>query len=95
MAQKNKPKIGQWVYKIYCNCITKMKVYMLGTNEFCTEDAFDELFIIDARMPLDYADYGEIWFYSLQEAKEKIKEKYPDYKIVKLDELNWEAMPKE
>ena len=91
----SKPKIGQWVYKIYCESISKMKVYMLGANEFCTEDAFNEVFVIDSRMPLDYKDYGETWFYSLQEAKEKVKEEYPDYKIVKLNESYWEAMPKE
>ena len=90
-----KPRIGQWVYKIYCECITKIKVYMLGTNEFCTEDAFNSMYLLDSRWPLAYDDYGETWFYSLEEAKEKIKEEYPDYKIVKLTDSYWEAVPKE
>ena len=89
-----KPRIGQWVYKIYCKSILKVRVYMLGANEFCTEDAFNECLLIDSRLPLDYKDYGTTWFYSWQEAKEKVKEEYPDYKIVKLDESYWEAIPK-
>lgn len=90
-----KPIIGQWIYKIYHESISKMKVYMRGTNEFCTEEAFDDLYLLDSRQPLAYNEYGETWFFTLAEAKEKLKEEYPDYKIVKLNESYWEAVSKE
>lgn len=90
-----KPIIGQWVYKIYHKSISKTKVYMLGANEFCTEDAFDDFYLLGSRQPLAYDEYGETWFYTLTEAKEKLKEEYPYYRIVKFDESYWEAVSKE
>lgn len=88
-----KPKIGETIYVIFENSISKEKVYMLGESSFIHQNSLNPFRRDVYREPLDYWDYGATWFTSLNEAKGKLKS-INNYKgvIRKIEDDYWEIM---
>lgn len=68
-----KPNIGQKVYCIYEGVILEEEVYALGNDGFIVA-SFGSMTREDS-WEWSYADHGEKWFTTFEEAKEKLLER--------------------
>ena len=95
-TKPNVVDVGEEIYVVYKDCITKHKVYMLGKEYFCHNDSFNDCYITDYPFRLRYDDENEVWFRTLNDAKHKIKEVYGKCTVIKKfpDEDYWEAQYK-
>lgn len=89
-AKLEKPKIGKKVYCIVDEWIVKYVVGYLGKDSFIIEDYWNVS--IDN---FGYEDFGETWFYTIKDAKEKMLANEGDeYKIVKIYDDEWRIVKK-
>ena len=84
-------KIGDVIYVIFENSISRVKVFALGKDEFVHSEAFNEGMKEDFRYPLMYSDEGKNWTRTLNEAKEILRIKHPGEKITRIEEGYWEV----
>ena len=76
--------IGQTVYVIYGDGITKVQVEMLGKTAFAHSLSFNECMIEEFRRPCEFEEEGERWFRNLNDAKRKLRQNYPKCRIRKI-----------
>jgi hypothetical protein len=82
-----KPSLNRKVYCIYGRGINETTVMFLGEYSFIN-DCYSESNIFGSWEHY-YDDYGKTWFTSLKEAKSKLLETYPEYKIKKIWKNYW------
>lgn len=84
-------KIGDTIYIIYKNTITKEKVYMIGENEFIHGHALNSNYVCDYRNPLSFNEENKKWFKDLDKAKKCLKEKTGCDIIKQIETDYWEV----
>lgn len=87
------PTLGQTVYVIYNDSITKRRVYALG-SDFFFHDGYDYLAAFDS-WTYYFEDYGHDWFFDFDSAAKALLEKYAyeddiEHKIVQRFNDYWE-----
>lgn len=87
------PRLGQIIYIADANFILKDKVIMKGKTSFAITGSFNTTFQEYYRRPIEYDDYGVIWFTKLKDAKESI-DLDEDEIIMKIDDDYWEVCRK-
>lgn len=94
-AHKIPVSIGDEIYIVYKDSISKHDVTMLGKEMFCHSDSFDDCYVDDYHFRLRYDEENEVWFRTLNAAKHKVKEVYGKCTFRKFpNEDYWEAQSK-
>ena len=89
-APYQKVKLGQEVYCIYDNSISKSAVYAIG-KDFFINGNYDEGNYFNSWFYY-FDEYGETWFTSFKEAKKALEARCPEGKFKKIEENYWEII---
>ena len=84
------PRLGQKVFLVFDDFIVKDTVVMKGKDSFAVNMTFSNLTDDPYRMPIDYDDYGIVWFTKLKDAKESITLDENEI-IIRIDDDYWEV----
>lgn len=67
-----KPSLNSYVWIYYCRHFTKVKVIAKG-DELFFHNCYNDDYVEEFREPVYYESYGDRWFRSLKEIRQKYK----------------------